>query len=152
MQRLGSSNERNLNVALARLEESRIHLMQKVNQYQQKGRKLEVIEELNECFNGENISSRWKLEDEAEKTIKLNVKKTNPSFSISKIICLFNPWNWNKSARIGLKLIMVTISISSIYKCNRHRQEEFNFPTRKFSWPTKTANQDYPLDVSCGMG
>ncbi|KAM7508590.1 hypothetical protein LguiA_019043 [Lonicera macranthoides] len=150
LQRLGSSHERNLNVALARLEESRIHLMQKANQYQQKGRKLEVIEELNECFNGEKISSRWKLKDE-EKTIQLNVEKTNPWFSISKIICLFNPWNWNKSSRIGLKLIVVITSISSIYNCNRHRQE-FNFPTRNFSWSTKTANQDYPLDVSCGMG
>ncbi|KAL3517253.1 hypothetical protein ACH5RR_024155 [Cinchona calisaya] len=97
VQTLESSKQQHENAAFARLEASRLLLVEKINQFPVNGKEVDVLEELN-------------------------------------IWCLFNPWNWYKTAKMAIKLVVVSTLVSSSIDVYRSRQH-FIRPPKKILWP-----------------
>ncbi|XP_059637707.1 uncharacterized protein LOC132279697 [Cornus florida] len=161
LQRLKLRHENDEYQALVYLEERRVILMEKVNQY--RGREVDVVEELNACFGNGRSAYNWNLEMTMEKKNDRVVTKSRiSSFLINCIRSLINPWNWHNTARIAMKYIVVSASISSTMNFYRSRQKYECSGTKilRVMDSTRAGKQDVlvstalntPLDVSCGRG
>lgn len=151
-QRLQSYQQQHCHAAISRLEESRLHLIEKIQDFQENGRKLDVIQELNACFGDEKM----------EKKIELKVNHRKSWFLVNCIRSLFSPRNWHNTAKIAIKLIVVSVSISSTYSFfypSRQEYEDFRRKCVSSSDSSMDGKREFlvgdidnPLDVSCGMG
>lgn len=124
MQRLQSWQLRDRNAALIRLEESRSNLMEKVTQYQ--GRPIDVVKELNSCFNNGKTAFDWKLNEKMKMEAASTAHKDKGRITNFLICCtrmLFDPRKWQKAVGVAAKLIVVSASISSTVNfCHARRQ------------------------------
>ncbi|XP_028056792.1 uncharacterized protein LOC114260806 [Camellia sinensis] len=113
-QRLNSWQQKDRYAALARMEESRQILTEKVTHFQ--GRALDVIEELKTlktCFEEDDT----KTASNSKTTVVDKIKQN--------ILCfgsLIKPWNWHNTAKEAMKLILVSAFISSAFGFCRIRQ------------------------------
>ncbi|CAK7348768.1 unnamed protein product [Dovyalis caffra] len=167
LQRLRSWQPIDRQEALARLEESRLILKEKVAQHQ--GRPLDVVEELNECFSNGKTVFDWRLSE--KKKIKgddSNVQEEKRRMTAGFVVCwirmLFNPWRWQKAVGVAAKLILFSASISPTVKfchsrlhcCGSQRKvlsilvEPVDSRTKENSTPLSPSNS--PLDVFYGRG
>ncbi|KAJ6723049.1 hypothetical protein OIU74_007602 [Salix koriyanagi] len=119
LQRLRSWQPIDRQEALARLEERRLILMEKVAQYQ--GRPLGVVEELNACFSNGKTVFDWNLSQKRKiKGDNFNVQEEKRTKTGGFVVCwirmLFNRWRWQKAIGVAAKLILVSASVSSTVK------------------------------------
>ncbi|XP_009595064.1 uncharacterized protein [Nicotiana tomentosiformis] len=150
-QTLQSRQQRLYNGAVARLEESRMLLLEKINKYPTWGSKLDLIEELRECLVEGKVAFPENLAESKEKKIEdENKKKTSSSFLVICIRGLFNPWNWFRTTRIAaIALIVASASISSpvnLYRNKLQIKENISVSRMKIEYP------DCQLAVSYGKG
>ncbi|XP_057498518.1 uncharacterized protein LOC130783029 [Actinidia eriantha] len=155
LQRLNSWKEKDLYEAISRLEESRMILMEKVGKYQ--GRKIEVVEELNSCFGDGKFSHNWNLKRLVEKmTEPPRSRKGISQFLVHWIWSFLNPWNWNwhKSVRVALKLVLVSACISYTVRFCSSRRMILSFGGSKIPKEKNFIRSDLkiPLDVFHGRG
>ncbi|OIT00044.1 PREDICTED: uncharacterized protein LOC109228621 [Nicotiana attenuata] len=150
-QTLQSRQQRLYNGAVARLEESRMLLLEKINKYPTWGSKLVLIEELRECLVEGKVAFSENLAETKEKQIQDKKKKNkNSSFLVICIRGLFNPRNWFRTTRIAaVALIVASASISSpfnLYKNKLQIKENISVSRMKIDYP------HCQLAVSYGKG
>ncbi|KAJ9681275.1 hypothetical protein PVL29_020247 [Vitis rotundifolia] len=160
LQKLESWQHMDQNSALAQLEESRLFLIQKVTQHQ--GRSLQVLEELNALFGNGESGFGWNLKEKMEeKGDADNGQKRSSNFFISCFQILVHPWKWKKAAGIAVRLIAVSVSISSTIHLYRTRQQYRTSQTKFLAlMNSKEAGKNEflfttpnsPLDVFFGRG
>nr|XP_016483462.1 PREDICTED: uncharacterized protein LOC107804147 [Nicotiana tabacum] len=150
-QTLQSRQQRLYHGAFARLEESRMLLLEKINKYPTWGSKLDLIEELRECLVEGKVAFPENLAEKREKKIEdENNKKNSSSFLVICIRGLFNPWNWFRTTRIAaVALIVASATISSPVSFYKNRLQD------KKIMPVPRMKIDYldrQLAVSAGKG
>ncbi|CAK9139336.1 unnamed protein product [Ilex paraguariensis] len=161
-QGLQSCQEIHRHTTLKHLEESRLTLIEKVNQHQKiNGRRLDVIEELNASFGDGKTAFTWYFIDTMEKKVEHRARNRISSVLINYIPSLFKPWNWHKTAKIAIAFILVSASISSGINFTHNRKEN-NKSLREIrsSVDSTTARKQYlllskssrTLDVCNGRG
>lgn len=153
MQANESIKQENENAAFARLETSRLLLHEKIKQYPGQGRKVDVLEELNDFT--------WKFKQRKKKNVA--VKRGNGIFS-SAIGCiwnLFKPRNWFNSARMAIILVVVSAGISAtlnVYNGVRQSPRKIVLcKDGKLAGKLKYSERDEnnstaQIHVSCGRG
>lgn len=134
VQALESSKQQHVNAAFARLEASRLRLLERIKQYSGQGRKLDVLGELNSCFADQNTTFTWKFKEREEKSVETAANHGISGSVIKSIRSLFNPWNWYNTARMAIKLVVVSAIISASIDVYRSRQHYFR-SQRKILWP-----------------
>lgn len=152
MQRLRSSQKRQRDEALARLEESRKLLIERINQCPERERKLDVLEEVI-TFVGDGKSTdefpwnfiKWKMGE------KIEQKNVN---GISSFLI--------RTTRFGLEFVIIFASIyTSVKFCksrqqNHRLQKELAMDSRMITGKQKpeflVTDSDTHLDVLCGRG
>ncbi|KAK3005361.1 hypothetical protein RJ639_015464 [Escallonia herrerae] len=158
-ERLQSNQHKHRLVALERLKESRLLLIEKLNQFPRNGRKLDVIEDLNASFGDTRTDSSWNFKDKTDGQIETKVQDSKSCFIVSCIKKLFGPWHWHNTALIAIKLMLISVCISSTYN---FYQKEYISSKRKVISSLGSAkvgeqgllltSSDSPLDVSHGKG
>ncbi|KAK3024232.1 hypothetical protein RJ639_043608 [Escallonia herrerae] len=157
--RLQSDQHKHRLVALERLKESRLLLIEKLNQFLRNGRKLDVIEHLNANFGDARADSSWNFKDKTDEQIESKVENNKSCFIVGCIKKLLSPWHWHKTALIAIKLMLISVCISSTY--NFYQKEYINSKRKVISsfGSAKVGAQgllltasNSPLDVFHGKG
>lgn len=149
LQRLQSHQRQQCQEAFIELEKSRMHLMEKIKHFQEhEGGQLDVIDKLNASFSNKN------MEKQVE---ELTVEDDNSWIFTNCIRGFFNPLNWLATAKTAIKLLLISVSVTSTYKFCQSGQEEYKCVSspdsviaRNFDFLAIDSNS--PLDVSYGMG
>ncbi|KAM7476493.1 hypothetical protein LguiB_023736 [Lonicera macranthoides] len=162
LQNLKLRQQRELHAAFTRLEESRVFLRQKVKQFPGKGKRVDVIEELNACLHDGKSVFPWKLK---EIKMEQKIEKNRISdFLFHCIRSLFSPWNWLSTARVGTKFVVVYASISYVFAFYQTRKNYKSYSrTRNIFSSVDSAikgkmnrlllsDPNSPLDVFSGKG
>ncbi|XAR62995.1 hypothetical protein NMG60_11022772 [Bertholletia excelsa] len=123
LQKMNSLQRKDRSEALARLEESRLTLMEKVARYRGRGA-LSVLEELSSYFAEVETARGWNLkkiiENLDETKLPLSQKEITYSHPLIRSLkCLLCPWSWH---RMAIKFVLVSASISLVSNWCRGRQ------------------------------
>ncbi|KAK2983880.1 hypothetical protein RJ640_003931 [Escallonia rubra] len=159
-ERLQSNQHKHRLVALERLKESRLLLIEKLKEFPRNGRKLDVIEDLNASFGDARADSSWNFKDKTDGQIETKVENNKSCFIVSCIKKLFSPWHWHNTTLIAIKLMLISVCISSTY--NFYQKEYISSKRNKVISSLGSAKvgeqgllltaSDSPLDVSHGKG
>ncbi|XVF22427.1 hypothetical protein REPUB_Repub12eG0171300 [Reevesia pubescens] len=145
--------------ALSRLEQSRLFLIKQVTQYE--GRPLDVVKELNACFGNDNKTGFDRNVKENEG--KSRSRRRLSSYLICCIRILFNPWKWQNAVGIGVKLILISASLSSTIQFYHTEQQSYYSTSQRKNVSVMYSKEaekfdalltisKLPLDVFCGRG
>ncbi|XP_031381251.1 uncharacterized protein LOC116195941 isoform X2 [Punica granatum] len=157
LQRLRSWQLVNWNAALVRLEESRSSLIEKANQY--RGRSLDVIRELEECFGNGGIgfglgANNDKMKEDAGPPARIR-KRRLFGLLIGCIGSLFNPWKWHGAARIAVSMVLASVSVSSTVSLIHGCWQQNSISRRRSLSSVRSKRRiekDMTLDVFYGRG
>ncbi|XWS35862.1 hypothetical protein CRYUN_Cryun20dG0033200 [Craigia yunnanensis] len=147
---------------LSRLEQSRLFLTKQVTQYQ--GRPLDVVKELNACFGNDNETGFDRNVEGI--TVKKNGIQSRSRRLFSFLFCcirvLLNPWKWQNTVGIAVKLILISASLSSTIQIYHRKQQSYTNSQRKIisvmyskeaeKLDTLLTISKIPLHVFCGRG
>ncbi|EEF29728.1 uncharacterized protein LOC8268641 [Ricinus communis] len=149
LQKLQSWQLIDRHAALTRLEESRVILIERVKEYT--GRPVDVVRELNSCFNNGNTAFDWSVNGTTKKRVadSNKEKKRRSGFMICGIRMLVDPRKWQKAFVVAAKLAVVSVSISSTVML-RHANRQQNCSPRVE--PRKDTISSSSLDVFQGRG
>ncbi|PKI76617.1 hypothetical protein CRG98_002926 [Punica granatum] len=147
----------NWNAALVRLEESRSSLIEKANQY--RGRSLDVIRELEECFGNGGIgfglgANNDKMKEDAGPPARIR-KRRLFGLLIGCIGSLFNPWKWHGAARIAVSMVLASVSVSSTVSLIHGCWQQNSISRRRSLSSVRSKRRiekDMTLDVFYGRG
>lgn len=145
----------NWDAALVRLEESRTNLIEKTKQHH--GRPLDVIQELNECFGnggGMGLKSRVSEDKVKDGTPDRTPRRRAFRFLVSCIGDLLNPWKWHEAARIAVRMVLISVTVSSTVSLVHGRQQSSGSRRRLLSFvgSNPEMKKGTSLDVVYGRG
>lgn len=142
------------NAALARLETSRLYLLEQVKGYQGK---IDVVKELNVGFGNKTTAFSGNSKENREVNPSIhNGKRRISSFLTSFIRLYFNPWRWQKTVRIAVKLLAVSSTIRFYHSRQNWSQRKIlssvdSTNAREMNTPLIMISKN-PLDVFYGRG